>query len=76
MAEEYLNNYLNVSFPEVNKSIQMKKAAFSVLNRVKEYLEETFEQGQIEEKEFRSIKKIIDRRTYYLGETNEPWVNI
>lgn len=35
MAEGYLNNYLNVSFPEINKSIQMKKAAYNILNREK-----------------------------------------
>ena len=31
LAEDYLYNYLNVSFPEITKSIQNKKAAYSIL---------------------------------------------
>ena len=88
MAENYINNYLNVSFPEINKSIQMKKAAFNILNREKgivltiqknrliilEHLEESLEQGQLDEKEFKTLKKVVDSYTYHLGESNEPWV--
>mmetsp|Transcript_38779 Transcript_38779/g.34472 ORF Transcript_38779/g.34472 Transcript_38779/m.34472 type:complete len:257 (+) Transcript_38779:1669-2439(+) len=43
LAEVYLNNYLNVSFPEIQKSIQIKKAAFSILNSQKQYLNQTYE---------------------------------
>lgn len=35
MAEDYLSNYLNVSFPEITKSIQNIKAAHSILTRQK-----------------------------------------
>lgn len=35
MAEDYINNYLNVSFPEIIKSIQNIKAAHSILTRQK-----------------------------------------
>lgn len=73
MAESYVYDYLNVTFPEINKSIQMKKAAYNILNREKEYLEETVHQGQLDEKEFKVLKKIVDSHTYALGETNEPW---
>lgn len=31
MAEDYIKNYLDVSFPEIRKSIHMKKAAYSIL---------------------------------------------
>jgi len=73
MAESYVYDYLNVTFPEINKSIQMKKAAYNILNREKEYLEETSHQGQLDDKEFKVLKKIVDTLTYSLGETNEPW---
>ena len=35
MAEDYLTNYLSVSFPEITKSIQNLKAAYSILTRQK-----------------------------------------
>lgn len=30
-AENYLYNYLDVSFPEISKSIRTKKAAYNIL---------------------------------------------
>lgn len=41
MAEDYLNNYLSVSFPEITKSIQNIKAAHSILTRQKRKLSYT-----------------------------------
>ena len=39
-----------------------------------ELVEETFNQGQIDEKEFRILKKTIDTFVFSLNETNASWV--
>ena len=39
-----------------------------------EVLEETFQQGQLDEKEFKTIKKSIDNLLFNLTDTNEKWV--
>jgi len=52
----------------------MKKAAYNILNREKEHLEETHHQGQLEDKEFKVLKKIVDVLSYSLGETTDSWV--
>jgi len=54
----------------------MKKAAYNILNREKDHLEETHHQGQLEDKEFKVLKKIIDVLSYSLGETTDSWVFI
>lgn len=73
MAEDYIKNYLDVSFPEIRKSIHMKKAAYSILVKQREYLNETYNQGQIEEKEFKTLKKTVDKLVYNLSETSDTW---
>jgi NhaP-type Na+/H+ or K+/H+ antiporter len=72
-AEAFLNGYLNVSFPEITEAIQNKKAAHSVLNWQNKIIEETFAQGQIDEKEYKTLKKTIDNSSFKLGESNESW---
>lgn len=44
-AEDYLSNFLNTSFPEITSTIQNKKAAYSLLYKQKEFVEEVFHSG-------------------------------
>lgn len=89
MAESYFNNYLNISFPEVNQSIQIKRAATAILNLQKSIffsfeillifstgrIQGHYKQGQLEDKEYQSLMTNIDNSLGELAENYGSWVD-
>ena len=51
-GEDYIKFYINISFPEIQAQIHNKKAAFTVLENLKRYTLEKFQQGQLDDKEY------------------------
>jgi len=73
MAESYFNNYLNISFPEVNQSIQIKRAATAILNLQKSRIQGHYKQGQLEDKEYKTLMTNIDNSLGELAENYGSW---
>jgi len=73
MAESYFNNYLNISFPEVNQSIQIKRAATAMLNYQKSRIQNHYKQAQIEDKEYKVLMTNIENSLAELAENYGSW---
>ncbi|EGR30581.1 sodium hydrogen exchanger family protein, putative [Ichthyophthirius multifiliis] len=73
MAEEYIQNYLHISFPEISKMIQTKKAAFSLLESQRKLLEDSIRLGQIDDKQFKTVKNHIEKHQLKLDNIKPSW---
>ncbi|EGR28403.1 sodium hydrogen exchanger family protein, putative [Ichthyophthirius multifiliis] len=73
-AESYLYNYLDVSFPEISKSIRTKKAAYTILEFQKDYIQKNADSGQLDEKEHLELKKKVDQNIIRLNNFTPSWV--
>ena len=60
LAENYLYNYLMLSYPEITRSIQTKKAATELLEFQKKTLKENMSKGHIDDKEYEELRSILD----------------
>ncbi len=68
-----MTNYLEVSFPEISKSIHTKRIAYQILDHQKRRLVESKQQGQLEDHEYREMKRFIDRKVGILNNLNPKW---
>lgn len=71
-AELYLGS-LNDTFPEIIRAIQTKRAAHSILMHQKMYLEETQQNGLVDEKEYNQLKRDIDVKLVHLENHVFDW---
>ncbi|CAD8153221.1 unnamed protein product [Paramecium pentaurelia] len=60
-AEGYLS-ILNDTFPEIVRAIQTKRASHSILTHQRHYLDETQQNGLVDDKEYQLLKKEINTR--------------
>ncbi|CAK77260.1 unnamed protein product (macronuclear) [Paramecium tetraurelia] len=60
-AEGYLG-ILNDTFPEIVRAIQTKRASHSILTHQRHYLDDTQQNGLVDEKEYQLLKKEINTR--------------
>jgi hypothetical protein len=47
-AENFLENYLSVSFPEIVGLVQTRKATLSILESNKDFIDKTYKFGEID----------------------------
>lgn len=72
-GEDYIQNYLNISFPEISRQIQTKKAAYQILEHQKKIINENQQSGQLDDKEYNMLKSQIDRRIVALDNLVPNW---
>lgn len=72
-AIHYLQDYLEVSFPEISKELHTKKAAFSILEQQKRILQQNLITGQLEEKNYIQMKRLIDKKVVMLNNMSVSW---
>ena len=66
--------YLEANFPEIIRSIQTKRAAFTILEYKKSRVEEDYQMGQIDDKEYKSLEVKINESLITLSSFNPEWV--
>ncbi|EAR83252.2 sodium/hydrogen exchanger family protein (macronuclear) [Tetrahymena thermophila SB210] len=72
-AKQYLDDFLDISFPDVSQQIRTKKVAFTILEYQKDIIKEKSAQGQLDEKEFFSLKKKIDQNIIQINNLTPSW---
>ena len=75
-ALAFLENYLDVSFPEIISSIQTKQSSLSVLTRVKDYVELSHYKGKLEDKESEILLNYLDNALNNIDNINAKWESV
>jgi hypothetical protein len=80
-AEDFMENFLNASFPEISLEIKTKKAAFNVVEFSKsniitmvDILNRYLKTGQLDLQEYQNLKDKIDQRAGALELHVPSWV--
>ncbi|EGR30426.1 sodium hydrogen exchanger family protein, putative [Ichthyophthirius multifiliis] len=72
-GHQYIVDYIKISFPEIKKQTQTKKAAFSLLEKQMKLIQDSVRFGHIDDKQFLEQKKNIEQLQIQLENIQPSW---